>query len=216
MIDRGAIWIAALEDLGSRCSVDTTLDKAYVQGRIATEGESFLTNSLPQFGKDLELALEDLSMSKHMFVGFARRTRVVCKDDNGRVSIAGGIPKFLSGFTSHVFDDSYVVSRDEINTLRDIVATHNDQIRREGHTSSDSVGPNYIHLSDLVPPLARPSAETTPAERLVIADAIAALRQLCLMFGKEKSICSQPFIDQAVSDFVKTDEELMLPFSTEE
>lgn len=215
MIDRGTIWIAALEDLGSRCSVDTTLDIAYVKGRIAAEGESFLTNSLPQFGKDFEFSLEDLSMSKHLFEGFGRRSRVISHDDGGRVSARGGIPKFLSGFITKVFDDSYDVTRDELSQLRDIVDRHNAELRRL-NTSAEVVAPDYIHLSDLMPPLARPAAELSSEERESIADAIAAIRQLCLMFGKEKSLCSQSLVDAAVEEFVSTDEELMLPFATEE
>lgn len=214
MIDRGAIWMAALKDLGSRCSVDTNLDIAYVEKRIASEGESFLTISLPKFGKDLELALEDFSIARTMFAGFTRRQRAI--SSAGALSkMGGGIPSFLQGFLQIVFDDSYDVTQDELTQLWGIAAGHNEGLlsHEENHFARES---GYIHPSDLMPPLAIPCSGKTEEEIQAMADAIAAIRQLCLMFGKEKSLCSSDLIDAAVDEFVLTDEELMLPFTTEE
>lgn len=219
MIDRGTLWAAALEDLGSRCSVDTTLDVAYVKERIAREGESFLTTSLPQFGKDFELALEDLTISPTMFAGFGRRNRRLNSlDSSDRIELRGGIPKFLQGFVSLVFDDSYDVTRDELLNLRGIVKRTNDARRKaaEDCPNPEGVSAAPVFVQDLLPPLAIPVSGCNERELAMMADAIAAVRQLCLMFGKEKSVCSQPFVDKAVEEFVRTDEELIDPFSTEE
>lgn len=215
MIDRCALWVAALEDLGSMCSVDTKLDVAYVKQRVAAEGESFLTTSLPQFGKDFELALEDLAMSPMMFKGFARRSRRLNNlSGYDRIEYRGGVPKFLQNFTTIVFDDSYDVTRDELNNLARVVRTTNDARRNADFQSNNPEGAKFepVYVENLLPPLARPVGGTSEEEKRRMADAIAAVRQLCLMFGKEKSVCSQPLVDKAVAEFVATDEDLINPF----
>lgn len=214
MIDRGTIWLAALEDLGRRCSVDTTLDAEYVKSRIASEGEAFLTSSLPLFGKDFELALEELAITKAMFNGYARRQRRISRSDNtDKLYLAGGLPQFLQKFTSIVFDDSYEITRDELNQLRKVVSRKNSSAR---FTADDAAGFSPVFIGDLLPPLARPTGGIDEEGLQKMADAIAAVRQLCLMFGKEKSVCSDSLVNKAVEEFVRTDEELMHPFSTEE
>lgn len=215
MIDRCALWVAALEDLGSMCSVDTTLDVAYAKQRIAAEGESFLTTALPQFGKDFELSLEDMTISSTMFKGFGRRNRRLNNlSDHDRLEFRGGVPKFLQNFTTIVFDDAYDITRDELNNLRHMVKTVNDKNRSEDLRSADlfHVKSSPVYVEDLLPPLARPVSGTSEAEKLRMADAIAAVRQLCLMFGKEKSVCSESLVDKAVEEYVMTDEDLINPF----
>lgn len=219
MIDRGTLWAATLEDLGRRCSVDTTRDAEYVAERIAREGESFLTTALPQFGKDFERSLEDLAISHTMFAGFGRRSRRLNSlDGHDRIEYRGGIPKFLQGFVSLVFDDSYDVTRDELRNLAEIVRRTNDT-RRAGilrDANVEGAAGEPIFVQDLLPPLAIPTSGKNERELAMMADAIAAVRQLCLMFGKEKSLCSQTLVDKAVEEFVATDKELMAPFSMEE
>lgn len=219
MIDRGTLWAAALEDLGSRCSVDTTRDAEYVAERIAREGESFLTTALPQFGKDFELALADQAISHTLFAGFGRRSRRLNSlDDYDRIEFRGGIPKFLQGFVSLVFDDSYDVTRDELRNLSEIVSQTNATRRASSIVFGDNAEGDTdrpIYVQDLLPPLAIPASDKNDRELALMADAIAAVRQLCLMFGKEKSVCSQPLVDKAVAEFVRTDEELDAPFTME-
>lgn len=218
MIDRGTLWAAALEDLGSRCSVDTTRDAEYVAERIAREGESFLTISLPQFGKDFERSLEDLAISHTLFAGFGRRSRRLNSlDDFDRLEFRGGIPKFLQGFVSLVFDDSYDVTREELRNLSEIVKRTNDTRRASSFNGSnmEGVSASPIYVQDLLPPLAIPASGKTDEELAKMADAIAAVRQLCLMFGKEKGSYTPELVDAAVAEFKRTDEELIDPFSTE-
>jgi hypothetical protein len=206
------IWVAALEDLGARCSVDTTLDAEYVKRRIAEEGESFLTTTLPQFGKDFERSLEDLVVSPTMFFGFTRRSRVT-NAGGARMRLKGGLPQFLQGFTSIVFDDSIDATARELNDLQATV----DLVQQSQFSSEDWAGTQAtLNLHDLLPPIAKPRTWIDDGQEAKMADAIAAVRQLSLMFGKEKSICSQTFVDQAVEEFKRTDEELIDPFSTEE
>lgn len=222
MIDRGALWVATLEDMGRRCSVDTTLDIEYVQGRIASEGESFLTNALPQFGKDFELALAELSVAPNLFVGFKRRKRTVhvrTELNSAGVSsiaresrtFAHGIPQFLQGFMTKVFDDSYDVHDDELFELTEVVASDNSRIADQIAKIGTGV---YHSLDERIVPLARPVTDDREA-MLEVADAVNAIRQLSLMFGKEKSVCSDPLVERAIEEFISTDKELIDPFSTE-
>lgn len=78
-----------LKDLGMMCSVDTARDGKTVSDRIKAEGESFLTITLPDFGKSLERALDQGQVADDHFVGFRRN---------------GGLPAFLRGFLQQIFD----------------------------------------------------------------------------------------------------------------
>lgn len=222
MIDRGMLWAAALEDLGRRCSVDTALDAEYVRRRVMAEGDEFFTTSLPAFGKDLELALEDRCISMDLFEGFKRRSRFIqiltpIKGEDGEYTdsqtrkLKYGVPQFLQGFLLQIFDDSYDVDCTEIRELEDVVATKNGSVHENIVLG---IGGVHYTLDQQVVPVARFVSDDEDA-MLKIADAIAAVRQLCLMFGKEKSVCSDLNVERAVADFVQTDKELINPFSTE-
>jgi len=77
-----------LNDLGTWCCTSTTRDLETITRRVANEGMSFLTISLPAFGRDFERCLD--------------RGQVCSSDFNG-YSKSGYLPRFLSGFTSLVF-----------------------------------------------------------------------------------------------------------------
>lgn len=78
-----------LEDLEEWCGVSAPRDHQTVASRVEHEGFSFLTITLPAFGKDLEKALADGQIGDDHFCGFAR---------------SGRIPKFLGCFLRLVFD----------------------------------------------------------------------------------------------------------------
>lgn len=83
------LWTGVLEEMGTLCSVSTTRDLKTVSSRFEHEGLSFLTITLPAFGKDFQKSL-DLGVVGHdRFVGFKR---------------TGGLPRFLGGFLDRVFD----------------------------------------------------------------------------------------------------------------
>jgi hypothetical protein len=77
-----------LADAGTRCGTSTSKDLKKILARVEAEGLSFLTITLPKFGKDFEKALDERMVAQHLFVGFQRD---------------GCLPKFLSGFTSLIF-----------------------------------------------------------------------------------------------------------------
>jgi hypothetical protein len=57
--------------------------------RVETEGVSFLTITLPAFGKDFELSLDQGQVTSSHFLGFKR---------------VKGLPAFLAGFLTQIFD----------------------------------------------------------------------------------------------------------------
>jgi hypothetical protein len=78
-----------LDDLGMWCCTSTDQDLKTILARIEHEGESFLTITLPNFGKDFERSLDQGFVGPTQFVGFRR---------------SGGLPLFLGGFLDCVFE----------------------------------------------------------------------------------------------------------------
>lgn len=83
------LWYNAARELGALCHVSTGRDFKTVTSRFEHEGMSFLTISLPNFGKDLEKGLDRGWVDHDLFQGFA---------------FGGGLPRFLGGFLDRVFD----------------------------------------------------------------------------------------------------------------
>jgi len=78
-----------LIDLSMWCCTSTNLDLEKIKDRVEHEGLSFLTITLPQFGKDFESCLDQGRVCSTDFAGYAK---------------TGCLPKMFSGFTSNVFD----------------------------------------------------------------------------------------------------------------
>jgi hypothetical protein len=93
-----------LDESGSRCCTSTDRDWKTISDRVEHEGISFLTITLPQFGKDLQKGLEQGEVDSSLFAGFKRR---------------GGLPVFLQGFLRRVFDASGTIRHEP-----DIAAIH--------------------------------------------------------------------------------------------
>jgi len=83
------LWRCLADELARWCHTSATRDFNTVQRRVEHEGFSFFTITLPAFGKDFESCLDLGRIGLHDFDGFRRR---------------GGLPVFMSGFLSHVFD----------------------------------------------------------------------------------------------------------------
>lgn len=77
-----------LSEEGTRCRTNTIRDLKTVTDRAEREGLSFLTITLPAFGKDFERSLELGRVDRNLFQGFSWK---------------GGLPRFLSGFLGLVF-----------------------------------------------------------------------------------------------------------------
>jgi len=89
-----------LNDLGTRCCTSTSRDFNTISARVEDEGLSFLTITLPDFGKEFEKTLDQGRVSSTDFVGYSK---------------SGCLPKLFSGFTSLVFDTRSGVILDEPN-----------------------------------------------------------------------------------------------------
>jgi hypothetical protein len=194
MKNRCDIWASLATDVARQCSVDATRDIAYVTGRVEKEGESFLKTSLPNFAKDLELSLDSFAVPAHLFAGFHRRDRLITVHTKGK-KMRHGLPLFLGSFMEQIFHDSYDVSLAEYLELQSL---------------SEADG---VPLSFRFAPIIKTVGSDEDRERM--ANAIAAVRQLCLAFGKEKELCSDSKTEDAVKKYKACDEELMLPFTTD-
>lgn len=99
-----SLWMVLAQDMGERCSVDTTRDYETVTSRTEKEGRSFLTITLPTFGKAFERWLEEGRVDLHLVPGFRRR---------------GCLPAFLSGFTELIFSsvDGSILSNPNIDSV---------------------------------------------------------------------------------------------------
>ncbi len=80
-----------LVESGTWCHTSTSQDLKTALARIEHEGLSFLTITLPNFGKDFEKSLDQGFVSHDLFRGF---------------SFTGSLPRFLGGFFDLVFDRS--------------------------------------------------------------------------------------------------------------
>lgn len=96
-----------------------------------------------------------------------------------------------------IFDDSYTVSWDEYLSLQTVV-------ERLSSTGTQT------NVDQFLPPVIRTAETREDVERM--AHAITAIRQLCLMFGKEKEQCSDSDTKRAVEGYLACEEELMHPF----
>jgi len=86
MID---LWRELAGELASWCHTSTALDYKKLESRCRTEGISFLTITLASYGKSFEHCLEVGLVDSTAFPGFRR---------------GGGLPLFLGGFLSRIFD----------------------------------------------------------------------------------------------------------------
>jgi len=101
-----ALWISLASDYARRCRTSATMDIKCIQGRTENEGLSFLTITLPSFGKEFRTFLDQGILADAAFPGFKRDRR--------------GLPLFLGGFLQLIFDPSTGVLLDD----PDIEAIH--------------------------------------------------------------------------------------------
>ncbi len=133
-----ALWRVLAHECADMCGTSAVRDVKTVMDRVEVEGESFLTITLPMFGKALERSLE-LGHLDFMSLPFKKRQ---------------GTPLFLGGFLSQIFDPSGVL-------------------------------------------LDEPSIEC-----------IRSIRQLTLVFGKIKRMCSDTRVSCAMQQFIEIEKEL--------
>lgn len=136
------LWRKLAEESASRCCTCATMDVKTVHRRFEHEGLSFLTITLPAYGKAIEKWLDQGQVDRISSTSFRWR---------------GGLPVFLRGFLGLVFDRSSGVLLDDPNI-----------------------------------------------------DAILALRQLTLMFGKIALPCSDARERRAIAGFIKCEQDVRI------
>nr|QDH91369.1 MAG: RNA-dependent RNA polymerase [Leviviridae sp.] len=104
------LWKWVADESATLCCTCATRDINYVTRRYEHEGMSFLTISLPSFGKDFEKSLDLKRADRNLFQGFPWQA---------------GLPRFLGGFLDLVFDRSSGVllrepSIDAISSIRQL------------------------------------------------------------------------------------------------
>jgi len=89
------------------CCTDATLDCKTIECRVEKEGFSFMTITLPDFGKDLERALAIGQVESDAFSSFKK---------------SAGLPRLFGGFLSRIFDRDSGVLLDEpcIDSIRSL------------------------------------------------------------------------------------------------
>lgn len=87
-----------LAEAGEQCGVDTRMDLSVLDRRVEREGDSFATITLPNYCQSLERAID--------------RGHVALSDFPGWRKSNSGLPRFLGGFLSLIFDPSGVLRED--------------------------------------------------------------------------------------------------------
>ena len=109
-----ALWYEIAKDFAIRCCTSTTdlsqdirKDMETLVRRSNDEGLSFLTITLPSFGKDFQKSLDQGIVARDMFLPFKRQSH-------------GCLPVFLRGFTELVFDRhcGVVLSEPDIDAIQ--------------------------------------------------------------------------------------------------
>jgi len=208
MKSRSEIWEGALMDFGALCSVDTQRDAETMRRRAAAEGDSFFTVTLPEFGKQFEYCLDAQCIAPVNFRGWARqpvRIKQIMRSSDrvtAQEALPVGPPKFLGGFFDLLFSWCDTLCTTDPREFDWIV---------EGMRED----PDYGALS-LWPTLFLKSGDEEwtyngGPEFHVMANAVAAIRQLTLMFGKEKNDAPDKAKHQALQAYEATDQELDSP-----
>ncbi len=99
-----SLWISLASELARQCHTSTNRDVQRLTARVEHEGLSFLTITLPSFGKDFQKSLDQGKVTHDLFQGFAWRT---------------GLPEFLRGFLESVFDtnDGSILTEPSIDAI---------------------------------------------------------------------------------------------------
>lgn len=142
------LWVTCLREAGSHHGVRTQRDEAYALSRVEDEGIAFLTITLPRFEKDLLSCIAQGRVSSNAFAGFRQRR---------------GLPRFLSGFLSKVFNfDGTLSNNVDPSLIRDLrqvllllakveypVSEHRNRQAIDAYVATDAELPEQLS-SDLI------------------------------------------------------------------
>jgi len=133
--------ILVLRSSGEQCGAPTHRDELTMVRRVAAEGDSFLTITLPSFCKIFDRALDDGRWPTGDLKGFSLDRQ--------------GLPKFLSGFLSSIFDTTGtllpVPSLDSIRAVRQILLQCGKIERPTSPTRATEALRQYVEIDRQVP-----------------------------------------------------------------
>lgn len=199
MKSRSEVWLKALEDFGDLCSVSTHRDAETVRSRIAAEGSSFFTMTLPIYGKEFERTLATRRIPRESYVGWRRQKVSISAEGRRSTSRPLGPPSFLGGFQNLLF---YKPEGLCLPWYSDPSEYPDDELAAEPSLKFDRGEDGSVLCFEH-------TADCWCIERA--ANAVTAIRQLTLMFAKEKNLCSTQRQADAVLQYKATDEELDYP-----
>jgi len=101
------LWKVLAQECANELCTSATRDYKIVTCRCEHEGLSFLTITLPKFGKDFQKSLDRGWVDRDLFQGFSWRA---------------GLPRFLGGFLDRVFDraSGELLNEPDIDAIRSI------------------------------------------------------------------------------------------------
>jgi hypothetical protein len=202
MRSRSEIWDAVSQDLGAASSVSTQRDYVTVCKRAAAEGDPFFTVTLPSFGKEFERTLRDGVIHPGSFPGWKRRDLKITLLRRGSdtvlkaAKVPVGPPIFLGGFFDLLFHFAGDISTTDEGVF--------EYLQKFDINSPHPYEP-ILHVHES----AQKAFESPGFGRM--ADAVAAIRQLTLLFGKEKVQAPPSKVAEAIRAYEMTDKELDFP-----
>jgi len=104
-----SFWRTLFKECAAQSRINPNLDLKKAQARIENEGLSFLTITLPDFGKSFERCLDTGRVESTDFPGFSRIG-------------SGPLPKFMGGFLTRVFDvqSGELLAAPDIDVIRHV------------------------------------------------------------------------------------------------
>jgi len=208
MKNRFELWHCALDELSAACAVSTTFDVNTVRGRMKHEGDAFFDIALPKFGKDFERALAHSAVVEGLFVGWAKDASVTPFTE---VHVSSRVTSFLQSLPPH----SDIAAALEAYDGEQSFPRKWDEVRG---CFSDELAtralPSFLggFLRLVFDPatglLIHTDPESDDGSFDLQVDAVRAIRQLTLMFGKVEQECSPARKSAALKQYVETDRQI--------
>jgi len=207
MKNRFELWQQALVELSARCAVGTNNDINTVVARMKHEGDAFFDITLPKFGKDFERALAHSAVVDGLFVGWSKERLV----DFTSIFVSPKVTDLVRSLPPH----SNVGAALEAYTASESFPREWDEVRGCFADELESRPlPRFLggFLRLVFDPgtglLIHHTAEVPGGYFDQQVEAVRAIRQLTLMFGKVEQECSPARKSAALKQYVETDRQI--------
>ncbi len=211
MKNRFELWQQALVELGARCAVGTNGDIKTVVDRVKHEGDAFFDITLPKFGKDFERALAHSAVVEGLFVGWKKEVGGY-EGSFTSVSVSPSVTSFIQSLPPHSDIQTAIEAYDKDATSfprewDEVRGCFSDEL--ETRPLPVFLGGFLRLVFDSATGLLIHRHEEVPGgyyDQQV--DAVRAIRQLTLMFGKVEQECSPARKSAALQQYVETDRQI--------